>query len=288
VERKIPVYGALSSTWPVASGVLVENGVAYAAAGIAHYDGTHVYALDAATGRLKWQNNTTGSLDKERHCGVSVQGHLLFHKDRLYLAGGNQISPAVFDPGTGKCLSVPSIPKQDGRSRIGYSGRDLCVLDGQVVPTSRMSMYIPENLISFYADLLNVETGKAAYRQNSRCRIVRVATPVVTDGKPRPKSRELWQAMLFKRHVAAAAAANALVLAGGGREDMGQTGVYGIAALAAENGKTLWAHKPPAAPVRWGLAVDRTGRVFLSLKNGQVLCYGKQKTPEGPSTGKRH
>jgi outer membrane protein assembly factor BamB len=32
-ERKIPVYGSLSSTWPVAGGVLVEKGVAYAAAG---------------------------------------------------------------------------------------------------------------------------------------------------------------------------------------------------------------------------------------------------------------
>jgi outer membrane protein assembly factor BamB len=33
-ERRIPVYGALMSTWPVASGVLVEDGVAYFAAGI--------------------------------------------------------------------------------------------------------------------------------------------------------------------------------------------------------------------------------------------------------------
>ena len=51
VERRIPVYGQLLSTWPVASGVLVQDGVAYAAAGIVNYDGTHVYALDAATGR---------------------------------------------------------------------------------------------------------------------------------------------------------------------------------------------------------------------------------------------
>jgi hypothetical protein len=42
IQRKVPVYGSLSSTWPVGSGVLVSDGVAYAAAGIANYDGTHV------------------------------------------------------------------------------------------------------------------------------------------------------------------------------------------------------------------------------------------------------
>jgi outer membrane protein assembly factor BamB len=64
-SRKIPVYGSLSSTWPVASGVLVEDGTAYFAAGIANYDGTYVYALDAATGRIRWQNNTSGHLDQQ-------------------------------------------------------------------------------------------------------------------------------------------------------------------------------------------------------------------------------
>ena len=51
VERKIPVYGKLCSTWPVGSGVLADQGVVYAAAGMASYDGTHVYALDAETGK---------------------------------------------------------------------------------------------------------------------------------------------------------------------------------------------------------------------------------------------
>jgi outer membrane protein assembly factor BamB len=78
VETKIPVYGRLSSRWPVTSGVLVENGTAYAAAGIASHDGTHVYALDAKSGKLKWQNNTSGNLmGAGLVAGVSVQGHLL-------------------------------------------------------------------------------------------------------------------------------------------------------------------------------------------------------------------
>ncbi|MCH7729844.1 MAG: PQQ-binding-like beta-propeller repeat protein, partial [Planctomycetes bacterium] len=52
VERHIMVYDHLSSTWPVASGVLVHDGVAYFAAGIIDQDGTYVYAVEATSGKL--------------------------------------------------------------------------------------------------------------------------------------------------------------------------------------------------------------------------------------------
>ena len=97
VERHIMVYGNLSSTWPVHSGVLVNDGVAYFAAGIIDYDGTYVFALDAKTGEIRWQNNTSGHLNAEIRKGVSAQGNLSIQGNRLLLAGGNQISPAPFD-----------------------------------------------------------------------------------------------------------------------------------------------------------------------------------------------
>ena len=75
-DRWMPVYGRLMSTWPVAGGVVAEEGVVYAAAGIAHYDGTYVYALDAVTGRVKWRNDTSGNLSEKVDCGVSLQGPL--------------------------------------------------------------------------------------------------------------------------------------------------------------------------------------------------------------------
>ena len=106
-ERVIPVYGSLRSTWPVASGVLVEDGVAYAAAGIANYDGTHVFALDAETGRLRWHNHTSGSLDPQTHSGVSVNGHLLLHGGQLHLAGGNMVPVASYDLADGRCVTDP-------------------------------------------------------------------------------------------------------------------------------------------------------------------------------------
>src|SRR5262249_24985613 len=97
VERFIPVYGSLSSTWPIGSGVLVDRGVVYAAAGISSLDGTHVFALDAVTGKVRWQNHSSayGSGDVPRW-GVSVQGHLLLHRGAVHLASGNNPTIASY------------------------------------------------------------------------------------------------------------------------------------------------------------------------------------------------
>ncbi len=107
-ERLIPVYGQLLSTWPVASGVLLQDDTAYFAAGIVNYDGTYVYALDPKTGYVKWCNDTSGHLDPAAQVGVSAQGHLLFDSGKLYLAGGNAVSPAVYDQRDGRCLNDPA------------------------------------------------------------------------------------------------------------------------------------------------------------------------------------
>ena len=103
-ERNIMVYGHLSSTWPVNAGILVNEGIAYFAAGIVDRDGTHVFALDATTGKIRWHNNSCGWVDKENRKGVSAQGCMTIQNNRLYLAGGNAVSPACFDLKTGELI----------------------------------------------------------------------------------------------------------------------------------------------------------------------------------------
>jgi len=118
VQRRIMVYGALCSTWPVNSGVLVEDGVAYAAAGIVDHDGTYVYALDAMSGAIKWQNNSSGHLNEAARKGVSVQGDLTVARGKLWMAGGNQVCPASYDLQSGR-LEVGYMPSGGPRSQRG-------------------------------------------------------------------------------------------------------------------------------------------------------------------------
>jgi len=103
--------------------------VAYFAAGIIDYDGTYVYALDATTGKIKWQNTTSGHLNKELRKGVSAQGTITILDDKLILAGGNQINPASFSLATGECLDTP---RKHGRPQAD-SGQMVAVFKDKYV-----------------------------------------------------------------------------------------------------------------------------------------------------------
>ena len=46
-----------------------------------------------------------------------------------------------------------------------------------------------------------------------------------------------------------------------------------LATLAIKTGKVLWKHSLPVGPVRWVVAIDRNGRVLVSLRDGRVICF---------------
>lgn len=113
--RRINVLGKLSSTWPVAGGVVVNNGIVYAAAGMADYDGLYVYALDAISGKSKWTNDNPMN-------GVNLQGALALNADgsRLYFHSVFSNNQAEYDLQTGKRLT-PYV-HTDNNIGGGYAG----------------------------------------------------------------------------------------------------------------------------------------------------------------------
>jgi hypothetical protein len=46
-------------------------------------------------------------------------------------------------------------------------------------------------------------------------------------------------------------------------------------ALDLETGKPMWKQSLPAAPISWGLAIDRTGQMIVSLIDGRVATFGE-------------
>jgi len=146
-ERRIMVYDFLRSNWPVTSGVIVHDGVAYAAAGLIDGDGTYVYALDARTGKIKWQNNSTGHFRTDMRQGVSVLGNLTVGRGRLWLAGGIGIAAAPFDLATGKCAPARG-PAGKPWSDIPR-GQEIGVFrDRYVVMGGRLLYSSPEPVVS--------------------------------------------------------------------------------------------------------------------------------------------
>jgi outer membrane protein assembly factor BamB len=283
VERKIPVYGKLLSTWPAASGVLVEDGTAYLAAGLVNYDGTYVYALDPATGSVKWCNNTSGHLDPEAKTGVSVQGHLLLHKDKLYLAGGNAVSPAVYDIRDGKCLNDQA--PLAGCESTSPRGWELFLVGDRVIACGNPFYTHPDIPVYDHTvtkKLLHASSGRRdiVWIDNSRLACYEpldrdVLSQCVTDekiprhitqawGQFKVSEKPLWQ-FSCAGSVALAVTRNAVIIADASR----------VAAVEISSGKRLWSQTLPSAPVPWGMAVDRTGRVVLSLVDGQVVSVGR-------------
>ncbi|MHC4302194.1 MAG: outer membrane protein assembly factor BamB family protein [Planctomycetota bacterium] len=288
-ERKIPVYGALSSTWPAASGVLVEGDVAYVAAGINNYDGTYVYALEADTGRIKWQNNSSGHLDPEAKTGAGVQGHLMIHDGKLFLAGGSGLSPAVYDLKNGTCLNDPKVLRSVVRNNLLSSqsprGCELYLMGEEVIASGP----------SFYADpkwqeydpsvevrTLVAPSGPRHIAWVDRKKLIcyeRIADEALTKlianrtydnslhmlpqwGTFEVPDDPIWQGDC-EGSVAVAVTANAVLIANEKH----------IVALDLNKGSRLWTQPLPISPIPWGIAADGKGRVVVTLKGGQLLCF---------------
>ena len=283
-NRKIPVYGRLLSTWPAAAGVLVENETAYVASGLVNYDGTYVYALDPATGKVKWCNDTSGHLDPQAHTGVSVQGHLLLHQDKLYLAGGNAVSPAVYDIRDGACLNDPeSLTACESTSPRGW---ELFLIGDRVIACGCPFYTNPDIPVYDHTvtkKILHSPTGQqdVVWLDNSKLLCYQpldndALSQCVTDdripkhitqawGQFKVAEKPLWQHDC-PGSIAVATAKNVVLVADASH----------VSALDLSNGKQLWTQPLPAAPVPWGLAVDRTGRVIVTLVDGQVLGIGQK------------
>ncbi|MCZ6793017.1 MAG: PQQ-binding-like beta-propeller repeat protein [Planctomycetota bacterium] len=283
-ERKIPVYGRLLSTWPAASGVLVSGGVAYVAAGIVNYDGTHVYALDARTGKVRWRNDTSGHLDPVARTGVSVQGHLLLHDGRLYLAGGNAVSPAVYDVRDGRCLNdAAALARCESTSPRGW---ELFLMGDRVITCGRPLYSRPQDPVYDHTvtkKVLHASTGErdviwldqrlvAGYEPLrsewlSRCVTDEERPRHITQawGTFRVPAKADWQRET-RGGIALAVARNAVVVAT----------ASDVRALSIEDGEELWSAPLTAAPVPWGIAIDRHGRVVVALVDGTLLALGRR------------
>ena len=267
VDRRISLYGQIASTWPIGSGVLAAGGKVYCAAGIAAYDGTHLFALDAASGRLAWHNGTSGRmLGDDRPTGVSVQGHLLLDAGRLCMAGGNVVSPAVYDPRDGRCLNT-----LDDEWAKAPRGRDLFLIAGQVTAFDR-PLYAPKEYWTgrYFARYLLQAQNEHALVRATLGRLGRFDPAAAAQKEPKP----VWESMLFEQPEALALGSNAVVacgkLKGAGDGDQAR---FGVAAYAIDDGRVLWQEPLEAMPAIWGMALDSQGRVVIALEGGGIVCF---------------
>ena len=268
IERRIPVYGTLISTWPVAGGVVVEDGTVYAAAGIAHYDGTHVVALNAADGKPRWCNDSSGTVSEKMDHGVSLQGSLAIHDGELQFVGGGVHEIARYDLKTGRCLNDPfDMPRSNYHTAFSayYPEYGRYMSLNCILPDRRWLVYdityegTPRANLALLPPL--PEGQYRAIRPVSRWNV-----PNLRRGKER-----VWELKGNYRFSGFLVGKDVVIVAGHPGLDAKESSA--IAAIALETGKPLWRIPLSAPLVKGGLATDAAGRVFASLENGEVACW---------------
>ncbi len=269
--RRIPVYGKLISTWPVAGGVVVRDGVVYAAAGIAHYDGTYVVALDAITGKVQWYNDTSGTLSEEVDSGISLQGCLSIQQNELRFTGGGVYQTARYDLTTGRCLNTPHealnsrfatafYPYFPGYGQ--YQSLHQGYADGKLLQYNASYEGSQHSKLALMGPILETATGQAKPDR---------PTDRVTDGPRRkPQRNTIWQDKLGNRFKGFVITPDVLLAAGVQGADGSETS--SLMAIQIKQGKIIWRRPLPAPVVKGGIAMDSQARIVVALENGQLVC----------------
>ncbi|MCA9052551.1 MAG: PQQ-binding-like beta-propeller repeat protein [Planctomycetaceae bacterium] len=121
--------GEMVSRWPIRTGVLVDDGVAYFGAGIFPHEDVFVYAVDAATGEVVWKQDNISTQDAGRD-DLSPQGYLLASDEQLFVPSGRSL-PAAFDRQTGQLQHKRSFSWRTTAGGI-IGGTRALLADGQL------------------------------------------------------------------------------------------------------------------------------------------------------------
>jgi hypothetical protein len=289
----------------------VRDGAAYFAAGIIDHDGTHVYALDARTGALLWQNNSSGHLNPELRKGVSVQGNLSVRGDELLLAGGNQVSPVHFALADGRCLAqrpAQGNPSANGGKFVGVFNDDTVIQGGRILYSSPRNVPTKGFFAAFSASgvhqlnqggvppawngdaiaLVNFKYGKIT------CVDARKAAERLAKGRgDAPGARRDFLSNLtdaFRRDgavrfetdlgepekfeaVSLAIAPDQVLAVVQFQQRFRSQPQWFVAGLDIESGEQRFRHELDAEPLPGGLAVGGGGEVLVTLLDGGIACF---------------
>lgn len=112
------------SMWAARGAPVIADGIVYFAAGVWPFMGTFVYALDAESGQVIWENTgDSATWQRQPHggaysfAGIAPQGYLAVRGDRLVVSGGRS-TPALLDRHTGEILHLDVFGKGPGGYRV--------------------------------------------------------------------------------------------------------------------------------------------------------------------------
>ena len=283
------------SAWPVRTGILVRDGVAYAGAGMFPKEEVYLMALDSVSGDLKW---------REGQREWAAQGYLLLSESRVFVPTGRS-NPIVYkrdshkrDKSAEKALGgtndaftlinpfpySPSNPRQSGRvlgsindseSFATFTGNHMIISDGKSYlqakgELSALDRIRYRKLLAEYAatsaekkklgEKLKKFRDKATPEAKMVISQIKACDKRESEIKVAVKDCVLWRAPCSQNL--------ALILAG---DTFFAGGIKEVVAYNAKDGKKTW-----SAPVNGearGIAVAH-GQLLVSTDKGTIHCFG--------------
>ncbi|MBT7099832.1 PQQ-like beta-propeller repeat protein [Candidatus Poribacteria bacterium] len=291
-DRRVPGNGRVISLWPIRTGVVVIDDIAYCCAGVFPSETVYLCAMNAATGEELWKNPLED---------LAAQGYMLASASRLYVTTGRE-KPVVCSiadgerlfqvggggGGTYALLTGDTLlygPGKTGQMGVfGDGGADqIASFDGNhMIVTPALSYLHTDTGLQALDRSRYLDLAEARKARNAQKSTAQEALKALAEDAPAAERRELrTQIAALADEVDALAddmracykwqvecdyplsllATGSAVIAGG---------EGAVAAYAAASGDELWVGKVDG--LAYGLAAAN-GRVYVSTDTGAIHCF---------------
>ncbi|MBP7050966.1 MAG: PQQ-binding-like beta-propeller repeat protein [Phycisphaerae bacterium] len=285
--RRILGNGRLISAWPARGGPVLHDGRIYCSASIWPFMGVFIYALDAVTGQVIWENSGTGSIyilqqhNSPAFAGVAPQGYLATDGNKLLVT--SRTTPACFDCATGELLYYPLSDRSYGKHVGGYGASIWKDWYFNNAMAYRLSDGLALGLVS--ADVVGggaimglAETGEIVSTMPTEEQTV---DPKDKKTKVRLSARPVWklrpEPALDRIHIQAGSR-----LYGSSRDGL-------IAAVELPEGdkqaRMIWRGKVQGRV--WSMLAG-DGKLFVITQEGQLYCFGAGRRVPARHTSSVH
>ena len=287
-DYRIPGNSRIISRWPLRTGVVVNGDLAYCAAGMVPSEGVLITAIEADTGKIKWQQKQTD---------LPAQGYMLASHTRLYVPAGRN-NPVVLNRADGKRIRVVS---GQGGTYALLTGDNLLFGPGKTGTLGFVESNQSDQLATFKGNHMIVTPSRSFLQSDTDLSALDRSRYLDLARKRRPLKSRLGKLQDELKKVKAGERQRQILKEAGklGKQLdevqsamqecfawrvpssqplsmvlAGQTLITGghneVAAYSAKDGSQLW--RARADGEVFGLAVA-DGRLYTSTSKGVIHCY---------------
>ena len=287
-DYRIPGNSRIISRWPLRTGIVVIGNLAYCAAGMFPSEGVLITAIEADTGKIKWQQKQTD---------LPAQGYMLASHTRLYVPAGRN-NPVVLNRADGKRIRVVS---GQGGTYALLTGDNLVFGPGKTGTLGFVESNQSDQLATFKGNHMIVTPSRSFLQSDTDLSALDRSRYLDLARKRRPLKSRLGKLQDELKKVKAGERQRQILKEAGklGKQLdevqsamqecfawrvpssqplsmvlAGQTLITGghneVAAYSAKDGSQLW--RARADGEVFGLAVA-DGRLYTSTSKGVIHCY---------------